>query len=224
MWHADMPEEYRNEIICGDARVLSERIPDNSVDLIFTDPVYDRIEDYAWLAETAARVLRPGGALLAFYETRSLPQTIEALGSCLNFRWQFIEYRANEVKIRPAPGGRTLYTGLLWFDKDKARPKFVWDVKSVSMNAPPNATNHAWSKPPQTVVYYLNAFTTEGAIVFDPFTGGGTVPAVCKMLNRNWIAFEIDPATADRARTRVAQTQAMHPVLLGVQEPMELAV
>ena len=63
-WHPDIPEEYRNKIVTGDARVLAERIPDESIDLIFTDPVYDRIDDYRWLAETAARVLRNNGSLL----------------------------------------------------------------------------------------------------------------------------------------------------------------
>ena len=31
-----------NTIITGDARELAKAIPDESVDLIFTDPVYDR--------------------------------------------------------------------------------------------------------------------------------------------------------------------------------------
>ena len=44
-------------------------------------------------------------------------------------------------------------------------------------------------------------------MIFDPFTGGGTVPAVCKMLGRNYLAFEIDPTTADNARLRVQNTQ-----------------
>lgn len=47
----DTPE---NGIYTGDARELAKAIPDESVDLIFTDPVYDRIEDYRWLAETGA--------------------------------------------------------------------------------------------------------------------------------------------------------------------------
>ena len=53
-----------NTIITGDARQLAEAVPDESVDLIFTDPVYDRIDDYRWLAETAARVLRADCVLL----------------------------------------------------------------------------------------------------------------------------------------------------------------
>jgi hypothetical protein len=40
-----------NGIYCGDARELAKAIPDESVDLIFTDPIYDRIDDYRWLRE-----------------------------------------------------------------------------------------------------------------------------------------------------------------------------
>lgn len=53
-----------NQIITGDARELAKQIPDESVDMVFTDPVYENIDDYRWLAETAARVLKPGGACL----------------------------------------------------------------------------------------------------------------------------------------------------------------
>ena len=42
-------------------------IPANSVDMIFTDPPYvkDLFECYHWLADEAARVLKPGGFLAA---------------------------------------------------------------------------------------------------------------------------------------------------------------
>ena len=52
----------------------------------------------------------------------------------------------------------------------------------------------------------------------DFFTGGGTVPAVCKMLGRNYIAFEIDADTAALARERVANTQ----LPLFIPEPQQL--
>ena len=48
---SDMIGPYElDRIITGDARELAKAIPDESVDLIFTDPVYDRIDDYRWLA------------------------------------------------------------------------------------------------------------------------------------------------------------------------------
>ena len=61
-----------------------------------------------------------------------------------------------------------------------------------------------------------------GTIVFDPFTGGGTVPAVCKMLGRRYLAFEIDPEVAQRARDRVRDTQP--PLFVPEPEQMGLAL
>jgi hypothetical protein len=223
-WEAErrMQQYIPNEIVTGDARALAPSIPDASVDLVFTDPVYDRIEDYRWLAQTAARVLKPGGALLAFYETKSLPETLTALSTGLRFRWQFIEYRSNGVKVYPAPGGGTLYVGLLWFDTGASRPRFVWDVKIAAMTVA-KSTNHMWSKPPTTILYYLEKFTAPSALVYDPFAGGGTVPAVCKMLGRTFLASEIDPATAERARERLANTQPPLPGLVVEQAGLDLS-
>ena len=56
---SDMIGPYElDRIITGDARELAKAIPDESVDLIFTDPPYPRefLPLYGWLAETAARV------------------------------------------------------------------------------------------------------------------------------------------------------------------------
>jgi len=47
-WHPDIPEEYRNQIVTGDARELTKRIPDESIDLIIADPPYFRIANEEW--------------------------------------------------------------------------------------------------------------------------------------------------------------------------------
>ena len=72
----------------------------------------------------------------------------------------------------------------------------------------PTSNGFKWNKNPEAMSNWLQAFTQPGATVFDPFTGGGTVPAVCKMLGRNYLAFEIDPQTAALSRQRVLDTQA----------------
>ena len=61
-----------NTVIQGDSRELAKSIPDESVDLIFTDPVYENIDDYAWLSETAQRILKPNSACLVFCANRKL--------------------------------------------------------------------------------------------------------------------------------------------------------
>ena len=55
-------------IITGDARELAKEIPNESVDLIFTDPPYEAsaIPLYKWVSEAAARVLKPSGILLVY--------------------------------------------------------------------------------------------------------------------------------------------------------------
>lgn len=68
-------------IYVGDARLLCEEIPDESIDLIFTDPVYQNMDDYAWLAEMATRVLKPTGAMLAFFGIGYIQDTLQALAN-----------------------------------------------------------------------------------------------------------------------------------------------
>ena len=56
-------------------------------------------------------------------------------------------------------------------------------------------------------IVLIDRLTETENVVWDPFTGGGVVPAVCKQLGRRYLAFEIDPKTADMARERVRNTQ-----------------
>jgi len=215
-WHPDIPLEYRNQIVTGDARELAKRIPDESIDLIFTDPVYDRIEDYEWLAKTAARLLKPDSALLVWQGQQWLEKTILALANKpLTYRWVLGWYASNNMQMVGKIGRKI--APLLWYEKGHSNPwrccREVFDAPIPSGKRP-----HKWSKRPNAISHYLEKFLIESGIVFDPFTGGGTVPAVCKILSRNYIAFEIDPETADLARERVLNTQPP----LFVPEPEQL--
>jgi len=218
----DMLGPYElNTIITGDARELAKAIPDESVDLIFTDPVYDRIDDYRWLAETAARVLRPGGWCVAFQYTGYLSDTMTAMSRFMKYQWQIILYYSNRFKYVYSPVGKSTYTPALVYSNGEAkRNGFSMDLRKSSFNS--FNSNHVWSKPLDWIAYYQSALSIMGNIVFDPFTGGGTVPAVCKMLRRNYLAFEIDPATADMARQRVAETQP--PLLIDMPEQMSMSL
>ena len=196
MWHPDMPEEYKNQIVTGDARELAKRIPDESIDLIFTDPVYDRIEDYEWLAKTAYRVLKQNSACLMWQGQQWLEDTYLALYKYpLSYRWQLGWYASNNMQMVGKIGRKI--APLLWYEKGHSNP---WKCCREVVDAPiPSGKRpHKWAKRPNAIAHY---------IAFDPFTGSGTVPAVCKILSRNYIAFEIDPETAELARERVRNTQ-----------------
>lgn len=209
-----------NTIVTGDARELAQAIPDESVDLIFTDPLYDQMTDYKALAEIAKRVLKPNSAALVWCGIGYLPETIQALqDGGLFYRWQLVsvlpmgfysQYCMNKVFSN--------WQSLLWFENSNSRP--VETISDVTYQSSSNKHMHAWNKNITPVSSWLYRFTKDGDLVFDPFTGSGTVPAVCKMLGRNYLAFEIDPDTADKARERVANTQP--PLFVPQHEQLEL--
>jgi hypothetical protein len=86
-----LPE--RTKLINGDSFEYTKDLPDNSIDLIFTDPPYGlgTIPLYRELAKIAARLLKPGGSLVTYLGQYALFETGEALGhdTGLNYNWIF---------------------------------------------------------------------------------------------------------------------------------------
>lgn len=74
----------RIKLLQGDMRKLAydaELIPDSSIDLIFTDPLYHReyLSLFVNLAEIADRVLKDGGSLVTYIGQYALPETLDYL-------------------------------------------------------------------------------------------------------------------------------------------------
>lgn len=225
--YATTEDDMLDEIITGDARELAKNIPDQSVDLVMADPVYDRIEDYAWLAETAKRILKPGKACLVWcsnvgqYEVKPLME-----------RWLPFVLPLTYTKIaktHKAFGYKTFLwtTPLLWFqngahDHDWLHDTVVDSNAVVSTATPPN-DSYKWHKNPEAYIYWLLRFTKPGDVVYDPFTGTGSLPLVCLEYGRHFIASEILPDVAERAKERLARAR-QQPRLPGMTEQMEFSL
>lgn len=196
-------------IYVGDCRDLSAEIPDNSVDLIFTDPVYESEWQYHWLAETSARILKPDGILLTWQTVGRLPETFAQMIPTLTYRWTLIEHKHGPC--HPGLTGISTYTPCVWFDKSgtSKRKRAIADTADMSYGSEwGNVRNdHPWAKSPKTTRKWLTAFSDPEDIIFDPFCGGGTVPAICKQTRRNWLGFEISPDYASMAQRYVTLTQ-----------------
>ncbi len=227
MWHPDIPEEYRNQIITGDAKELSKRIPDESIDLIFTDPPYSKkfLYLYEWLAPEAKRILKPGGFCLALCGQMYLDQIFEIMGRHLNYFWKY------EIGLSGWAAGQIWPHGnnkisiisrckplLAYSNIEKALPRTR--TMGIFYGNGKDKRFHKWGQDVVSARYYIDCFSGPEEIIFDPFMGGGTTAVACKVLRRNYIGFEISPESAKTARERVLNAQPP----LFVLEPEQLPI
>lgn len=198
-----IPANLLDTVVTGDARDLSAAIPDESVDLVFTDPVYDRIEDYRWLAEECCRVLKPDRACIAWINNKTAPEVIASMRRLDFVATLCYVVPGSHVFLRAGTMfGWTKFA--LLFEKGR-RLAYRTTRDTVLSTALPDG-RHKWNKNELPIREWMEAFSLAGSVVWDPFTGGGTVPAVCKQLGRRYVAFEICAETAERARQRIHDT------------------
>lgn len=188
----------------GDFRKIGDKIPDASVDLIFTDPPYDRkaIKLYDGLGEFAARVLRPGGSLIAYIGQIQLPDAVADLSKHLRYWWTCSCYHSGPTLLRMNEYGIVNgWKPMLWFVKETRGDKntFINDVATGTREK----SHHEWQQSEAEARYFIELLTEPDGFVVDPFCGGGTTPAACIGLGRRWAAFEIDEANMSRASQRI---------------------
>lgn len=209
-----------NKITTGDAKEVSRLIPDDSIDLIFTDPPYlkEFLHLYEWITETGSRVLKNGGWLFCYGAGEHMPASLAGMeGNGLDYFWTFILLHNGGY---PRMWNKTLMSGykpIFAYTKGKPRiNKWMSTIHTDGMDK----RFHAWGQGAGMAIKTIEMLTNPGDIVFDPFVGGGTTASACKILERNYIAFEIDPDVAELARNRVLNTQP--PLFVLEPEQLEL--
>jgi len=234
IWHPDMPEEYKNAIVTGDARELATRIPDESIALVLTDPPfgigYDEWDIYSGdeyliflesIIKEANRILIPGGLAFVFQATPKLRET------WLLFPEHSRLFIAAKNFVQMCGWVPFAYDPVIfWYKGEKPRPTgrardwHVGNTANTMNRKDAEAGWHSCPRPLDTIRYMVNGFSNPKDVVVDFFAGSGTLPLACKQLNRNYIAFEIDPDTAELARERLRNTQS--PLFVMEPEPEQL--
>jgi tRNA G10 N-methylase Trm11 len=215
-------------IITGDAKELAPAIPDESVDLVFTDPPYDELSLplYEWLATESARALKPGRFCLAMCGGLHFNRIVAMMDKHLDFFWKYEVYLTGWATGCVWPRGNTdvhIVTRtkpLLAYSRGWGLPR----VSTVGMvrGSGEDKRFHAWGQDEITARYYIDCFSARGELVVDPLCGGGTSLAMAHQIGRHYLAFEIDPGVAERARERVRNTQPPLFVMEPEQTEMEL--
>lgn len=203
--------ELENGVYCGDSKELVARIPDRTISLIFTDPVYDRIADFKWLAEQANRVLKPGGHLLTFYGLGFAEDTFRALREGgRKVSWPLVVHQPGQTQ-RVNTKMFSTYYGCLWCGGGSMPYAGVADVQTSYpqqiKGGKSGPKEWRWRKNPFAIAKLIAAFSAPGDLVLDPFAGFCSVAEACIMTGRRYLAFELDQEKVEWSREQLAEVQ-----------------
>lgn len=195
-----------NSIVTGDATVLAESLPDNSIDLIFTDPPYlgEYLPVYYSIFQHAARILKPNGFVLAYVGGYWKDEIMAEARKHLKYFWDYIVWEPGNSPVNWPRKTIARNKSILAYtrkDAEKALPNT--QVLSVWLGGGEDKRFHVWGQDESQARYFIDCFSKRGDIVLDFCSGGGTTPYVAKMLDRKFLAFEIDPEMASVSRDRV---------------------
>lgn len=189
----------------GDFREVLADVPDGSVDLVLTDPPYiaSTMHLYSDLGAFAARVLKPEtGMLLALTGQAHLPEAIARLGEHLPYRWTITYQMTGAHSMMHGLG---IWVGwkpvLLYGGTPKAAGRILYDAIAGGGR---DKRYHDWGQSEQGFGSLLDALALPGALIVDPFVGGGTTAAAARARGLRFIGAEVDPDAYRRAADRLA--------------------
>ena len=217
-----------NKIYNMDCLEGMKSIPDNSIDLIVTDPPYkttsrgssggtggilkeeinkrgkvfkhNDIEFNEWLPELY-RVLKDTGHAYIMSNNKNLKDMlmeIENVG--------FNIYKTL-IWAKNSPITNMYYMDsheyIIFCRKGKAKRINNCGTKSVLNVDNPRNKVHPTEKPVELMEVLINNSSQEGELVLDPFMGSGTTAIACINNNRNYIGFELDKQYYDIANVRI---------------------
>lgn len=205
----------------GDCLERTKEIPDDSVDLILTDPPYNIARDnnfhtmgragidfgewdkgfdqFSWMNDIP-RLLAKNGSVIIFNDWKNVGEIAkygEQLGLTIKdmIRWE---------KSNPMPRNKdrryiTDYEVAVWLTMPKAKWVFnrqsdTYDRPLVKGSLTPKSekVGHTTQKPVYLMKKLLETHSNIGDVVLDPFMGSGTTGTACANLGRNFIGIELD--------------------------------
>jgi len=194
---------------CGDSLKLMKELPENSIDLIITDPPYlkEFLYTYEYLAEESPRILKDGGSLLMIVGHFAIPQVVKYFDGKMKYRWMMWLNQCNGQHPRMAMGIEVLWKPVLWYVK-RAYPSgrgFIRDGVEITGKAGQKKKLHKWEQDPSWCEYFITKLCPEGGTVLDPYMGSGSTGEAAIKNKRKFIGFDIEKEYVDISKTRLAQ-------------------
>lgn len=192
-----------NGVYIADIKTIE--LPESSVDMIFTDPPYDKesIELFEALSRFAYRCLKPGAYLMTYTGKMFLPAIMNALGVCLEYVWEYGVFQPDSNHKIQKHHVFQAWRPILCYKKPGKTNTKNWQLDMIRGTR--DKSFHEWQQQIELPLKYIEAYTLPGELVVDPFAGGGTTLAACKLLKRNYLGFDKDETTVKIAKLRLSQ-------------------
>jgi site-specific DNA-methyltransferase (adenine-specific) len=201
-------------LVEADAREFLRTVPDESVDLIVTDPPYhfERGGTYfrEWFAELADeewpaifaelyRVLRRDAHAYVFCDPRTLP-IFNAAAEAAGFRVR-TPLVWDKCSIALGSCWRARYEHIAWYEKGCRTGNY--NNRSNVLAAPRVARGYPTEKPVALLRELIAQASAPGELVLDPFCGSGNVGRAGRELRRKVLLCDVRPDVAAK-RLRIA--------------------
>ena len=166
------------------------------IDAIVTDPPWNDMAAYKWLASMAFDRLRDGGIMLVQLGTRYLPDVMRIMQDAgLTYQWCLIIYYPEMRRAKPT-GTRFLpsWKPVLLYSKGilpKCKGGYLGDCFTIG-RGDETKTLHDWQQSTLPFLNWLPRLVDAGSLVADPFAGSGTTGEVCRQLAMRWVGTELD--------------------------------
>ena len=211
------------DLLHGDCFELLKDIPDESVDMILTDPPYgmnfqsshrktkyEKIKgdsNLDWLddfVDEIYRVSKPNTAhyvFCSFHHIDKFKQAIERKFKIKNIlTWVKNNTSMGDLKGDFAP--KTEF--IIFFHKGRKLINGKRDPNVLEFKRTQNKL-HPTQKPVDMTEYLIEKFSDEGDLILDPFMGSGTTGIACINTNRNFIGMELDGNYFEVAKNRIGK-------------------
>ena len=202
----EIPKNIQISLTHGDFIHLIKTVPDNSIDLILTDPPYPKEYLSLWndLGKQAERILKPSGFLIAYSGQNHIIDVLNILKKNLNYYWLGTLYHKGSAAQRFETHMFNRGKPILFFQKPPYKKQHGW-IDDVIISEEPNKLIHEWGQNVFPLVKIIEAFTKPGETVLDPMFGGGSVIEACIKTKRNCAGFEIDKKYYDIVNNRISE-------------------
>ena len=221
------PEDYIDKIICGDALDLINSLPDESIDLVVTDPPYDLdVHRGSGVGgRSAVKIYKKINKNFGnnFDPTETLQALLPKLKLFNAYFWCSVRQIRRYLEFAEA---NNLFYDILMYHKKNPIPLtnnwFLPDTEyCVYMRESPATfnnkighkllgkhwteyrvmgKNHPTPKPINIFRNHVAVSSNPGDIVLDPFVGSGTLPLAAESMGRQFVAGDINPEYCEEAR------------------------